>query len=136
MVKIILITHGDMAGSLLKTAAKICSFDVKSIAVFTVSGRTGPVDISKKIERNIDPSGTLVLVDLFGGTSCNVASYLTHGMENVNVLCGLNLNMLLTAINYRDKLSSAELAKKVSQDGVKSILNVTEKLNEHNNDKA
>lgn len=113
MVKIILVTHGDMAKAMLDTAAKICSFEESSIDVFTVSGKIDLQNISGGIRQKIDPSGTLILVDTFGGTSCNVAAGLTHGMPDVNVICGVNLNMLLAAINNREKLSSDELAQKV-----------------------
>lgn len=128
MVKIILVTHGDMAKAMLDTAAKICSFEESSIDVFTVSGKIDLQNISGGIRQKIDPSGTLILVDTFGGTSCNVAAGLTHGMPDVNVICGVNLNMLLAAINNREKLSSDELAQKVLEDGKKSVINATEKL--------
>ncbi|MDR0645783.1 MAG: hypothetical protein LBG46_02025 [Elusimicrobiota bacterium] len=135
MVKIILITHGDMAGAMLDTASKICPFEKESVDIFTVSGKVNLKEMSLQLKDKIDLAGTLIMVDVFGGTSCNLSAEIAHDMENVNVICGLNLNMLLTAISYRDKLSASDLAKKVSQDGVKSILNVTEKLNEHNNGK-
>ncbi len=128
MVKIILVTHGDMAKAMLDTAAKICSFEENSIDVFTVSGKIDLQNISGSICSKLDPAGTLILVDTFGGTSCNVAASLTHGMPNVNVICGVNLNMLLAAINNREKLSSSELAQKVLDDGKKAVINATEKL--------
>lgn len=128
MVKIILVTHGDMARSLLETAAKICSFDQDTIDVFTVSGKVDLVQISSGMRDKINPEGTLILVDTFGGTSCNVAASLTHGMANVNVVCGVNLNMLLAAINNREKLTPSELAEKVLEDGKKSLINATEKF--------
>ena len=128
MVKIILVTHGDMAKAMLDTAAKICSFEENSIDVFTVSGKIDLQNISGGIRQKIDPAGTLILVDTFGGTSCNVAAALTHGMPNVSVNCGVNLNMLLAAINNREKLSSDELAQKVLEDGKKAVINATEKL--------
>jgi len=128
MVKIILVTHGDMAKALLSTAANICSFDEHLIDVFTVSGKINLEDLSAGIKDKLDPSGTLILVDTFGGTSCNLAATLTHGMENVNVVCGVNLNMLLAAINNRDKMSPSELARKVLDDGKKAVINATEKL--------
>ena len=74
MVKIILVTHGEMAKAMLDTAAKICSFDENTIDVFTVSGKVNLHNIESGIKQKIDPAGTLILVDTFGGTSCNVAS--------------------------------------------------------------
>ena len=128
MVKIILVTHGEMAKAMLDTAAKICSFDENTVDVFTVSGKVNLHNIESGIKQKIDPAGTLILVDTFGGTSCNVASCMTHGMKNVNVICGINLNMLLAAINNRDKMSADELAQKALEDGKKAVINATEKL--------
>lgn len=128
MVKIILVTHGDMASALLDTAAKMYSFDKSAIDVFTVTGKVNLDNLSAEIKKKIDPAGTLILVDVFGGTSCNMTASLTHGMQNVNVVCGVNLNMLLAAISNCEKMTSAELAQKVMDSGVKSVVNVTEKL--------
>jgi len=129
MVKIILMAHGDMARSMLDTASEICSFSLEGVSVFSVSGRVDLEEISGKIKDIIDPSsGTLILADVFGGTSCNMAAALTHGMDNVSVICGFNLNMLLAALNYRGILPPSALAKKVLEDGQRSIINVTEKL--------
>jgi len=128
MVKIILVTHGEMAKALLDTAAKICSFEEDTVDVFTVSGKVDLQQISVGIKSKLDSAGTLILVDTFGGTSCNVAASLTHGMDNVTVVCGVNLNMLLAAINNRDKMSPTELAQKVLDDGKKAVINATEKL--------
>jgi mannose/fructose/sorbose-specific phosphotransferase system IIA component len=129
MVKIILVTHGDMARAMLETAAKICSFEEGTIDVFTVSGNKVDLNVvAGGIKEKIDPQGTLILVDIFGGTSCNIASALTHGMPNVHVICGVNLNMLLAAINHRNNFSADELVKKVLEYGLKGVMNVTEKF--------
>jgi mannose/fructose-specific phosphotransferase system component IIA len=117
-----------MARSMLETASKIYPFDINGVDVFTVSGKVDLQQLSGEIKQKVDPLGTLIMVDVFGGTACNVPATVTHGMGNVNVVCGLNLNMLLSALNNRDTLTAAELAGKVLEDGVKSMLNATEKL--------
>ncbi|MDR0953054.1 MAG: hypothetical protein LBM71_02540 [Elusimicrobiota bacterium] len=128
MVKIILVSHGDMAQALLNTAEKIYPFDPKSVDVFTVSGCVNWEGLSKKIKSSLGAQGALILVDVFGGSSCNMAATLTHGIDGVNVVSGVNLNMLLAALNNRDKMTSDELAKKVIEDGLKAVVNVTQRL--------
>jgi mannose/fructose-specific phosphotransferase system component IIA len=128
MVKIILITHGDMARAMLDTASKIYPFDKNSVDAFTVSGNVDLQQLRGEIKQKVDPEGTLIMVDAFGGTACNVPAAATHGMGNVNVVCGLNLNMLLSALSNRGALTAAELARKVLEDGVKSVFNATERL--------
>ncbi|MDR1124408.1 MAG: hypothetical protein LBL61_07565 [Elusimicrobiota bacterium] len=128
MVKIILIAHGGMARAMLETAAKIYPFDINSVDVFTVSGNVDLQQLSGEIRQKADQRGTLIMVDVFGGTACNIPAAATQGMGNVNVVCGLNLNMLLSALSNRGTLTAAALARKVLEDGVKGMLNATEKL--------
>ncbi len=128
MVKIILVTHGDMARSLIDTAGQIISFDPAAVDVFTVTGKVNFDELSVSIKDKIDPQGTLILVDTFGGSSCNVCAALSYGMDNVEVLCGVNLNMLIAALNNSGRLSVKELAAKVLEDGKKAVINATEKL--------
>jgi len=128
MVKIILISHGNMAKAMLHTAAKICPFDPKSVDVFTVSGRADLQRVAARVKKKLSPHGTLIMADVFGGTACNISAGITYGLKNAAVLCGFNLNMLITAINYRAELPIKELAAKTLDAGSKSIFNVSEML--------
>ena len=128
MVKIILISHGNMAKSLLETASEIGSFDVSEIPAFSVSGKGNLENLSRKILETLGENGTLILVDTLGGSSCNTAVQCTQHLRNVKVVCGVNLNMLLTAINNRNKMDLQSLTKKVLEDGRKSLIDISEKL--------
>ena len=128
MVKLILVTHGNMAKAMLNTAAKIYPFDKKSVAVFTVSGRMDLRRTAARIKKKLSSQGALIMTDIFGGTACNMSAGAAHGVKDAHVLCGLNLNMLLTALSYREKLNSAALAEKAREAGAKGLFNVTEKL--------
>ena len=112
MVKIILISHGNMAQSLLETAGKIGSFDISSIDTFSVSGKGDLEALPQRINKALGPNGTLILVDILGGSSCNTAVQCTQNLQNVKVICGVNLNMLLAAINNRDKMDITSLSAK------------------------
>ncbi len=128
MVKIILISHGNLAQTLLETAAQIGSFDTKDIDTFSVSGKGDFESLPEKISKALGKNGTLILVDTFGGSACNSAVQNTQHLENVKVLCGVNLNMLLAAINNRDKMDLTSLAQKVLEDGKKSLINISDRL--------
>ena len=67
MVKIILISHGNMAQALLETAAQIGSFDTKEIDTFSVSGKGDLENLPTKLLNSLGNNGTLILVDTFGG---------------------------------------------------------------------
>jgi len=128
MVKIIIISHGNMAQSLLETAAQIGSFDTKEIDTFSVSGPGDLENLPEKLLKALGPSGTLILVDTLGGSSCNSAVQTTQHLKNVKVICGVNLNMLLSAINNKDKMDLINLAAKVLEDGKKSLVDISERL--------
>ena len=50
--------------------------------------------------RQLGTAQTLILVDLFGATPCNVASKLVDGIDS-RLLTGVNLPMLLRAMSHR-----------------------------------
>lgn len=128
MVKIILISHGNIAEALLETASQIGSFDTKEIDTFSVSGKGDLENLPSKIINALGENGTLILVDTLGGSSCNSAVQSTQHLQNVKVICGVNLNMLLAAINNKDKMDLISLASKVLEDGKKSLVDISERL--------
>jgi PTS system mannose-specific IIA component len=71
----------------------------------------------KKVDRN---EGVLVLTDMFGGTPSNLSyTFLEEG--RVEVVSGVNLPMLVKALNTRGKQDLAHLAATVETFGKKSI---------------
>ena len=127
MVKLILISHGSLAKAMLDTASRICAFDKESVLALSVSGKIDLQETADKVKKNASPKGTLVLTDTFGGTACNMAVCSLQECNNTQVLCGLNLSMLLCALNNREKLNARDLAKKVLEDGKKAVFNATER---------
>jgi mannose/fructose-specific phosphotransferase system component IIA len=126
MVKLILITHGNFGESLLTTASEICCCSQKSITALSVSGKINLDELETKIKKSFTEEGTLIMVDTFGGTSSNIALKCSAENSKVSVVCGVNLNMVLSALNNQDKLNLADLTIKVITDGKKAILDATE----------
>ena len=72
--------------------------------------------------------GTLILTDMLGGTPCNASVLLTKNF-NIEVLTGVNLPMLLSAVfTSKTAQTAKELADKVLADGKKSIVNAKQLL--------
>ena len=126
MVKLILITHGNLGESLLDTASVICSYARQNITAFSVSGKVNLDELEAKIKNSVEKDGTLILVDSFGGTSANIALKCAADNNKISVVCGVNLNMVLSALNNQERLSLSELVAKVISDGKKAILEATE----------
>ena len=127
MVKLILITHGNLGQALLETVSNICCCAAESkITVLSVSGKVNLDETENKIKANSGQDGTLILADTFGGTACNLALKCAEGKDDVFVIPGVNLNMLLTAVHNQGKLGFKALAEKIINDGKKAIFEATE----------
>ena len=72
--------------------------------------------------------GAVILTDIFGGSATNISLTASKDLAKCHVITGLNLSMLLTAINSRKKLSAKELAEKIEADGKRAVINATELL--------
>lgn len=128
MVKIILVAHGSLAPALLETATDICCFEQNLVQCYSVSGKADLTEIGKKIKETALEDEVLVLADTFGGSSCNMALACAEGLDNVRVICGLNLNMLLSVLNNMKRMTLRDLAEKAVLDGKKAVFNATEIL--------
>ena len=128
MVKIILITHGNLGDCLLDTAQSICGCNKPNISFFSVTGKVNLEEIEQKIKTSLGKDGSLILVDSFGGTSCNIALKCAEKNKGVYVICGINLCMILSALHNQEHLNAEELATKLLEDGKKAIFEATEFL--------
>lgn len=122
-VGLLLITHGSLGRDLLETATLIlnaCPISTKTIAIQADCNPEEMFKSASKICRDLDEgSGVLVLTDLYGSTPSNIAIRLTE-KNNVYVISGANIPMLLRILNYSN-LCLGELAEKASsgaRDGV------------------
>lgn len=130
MVKLILVTHGNLAAQMLQTASQIlgkAAEDVQTLSVTTSSSiEQGAAEL--KLLLADAPEGVIVLTDIFGGSATNIALTASKDFPRCHVITGLNLSMLLTALNSRKKLTDKELAEKIESDGKRAVINATELL--------
>ncbi|HFC98356.1 MAG TPA: PTS sugar transporter subunit IIA [Thermosulfurimonas dismutans] len=123
MTGILVLAHGNLAHELVKVAGFILEEDGVAIPV-DITPDDPPENIRKRIEEAISTAdqgqGVLILTDLFGGTPSNLGlAFLQEGQ--VEVVCGVNLPMLIKALQHRD-LPPRELAALVAEAGRKSIV--------------
>ena len=117
------ITVRDLTEKIGKPAGE----DFVTFAVTTISSVQQEAE---KLQKALAacPEGAVVLTDIFGGSATNISLTATKDLPNCHVITGLNLSMLLTAINSRKKLSAKELAEKIEADGKRAVINATELL--------
>lgn len=110
MVQVILATHGAFCTGIRNSAEMIMG---PQEYMETVSMKEGgdPQEVAEEIGRLTDSydGGTLILADLFGGSPCNYAS-LQLKKQDVELVAGLSLPMLLQVLENRDTMCPADLA--------------------------
>ena len=123
-VALFIITHEGIANNLLRTALSIINDQPENINCFEIP-MDAPVeeikhDIQNTIEQLDKNKEILFLTDIYGGTPSNIASSFING-QRIRLISGLNLAMIIKAINYRD-LPLSELVEKIIEGGRQSIM--------------
>jgi PTS system mannose-specific IIA component len=123
MIEYIIITHGSLALELLKTCEMIIG---KQDRVYIITVQTGAslqniADELDKIIENSKENGIIIFTDMFGGSPSNIAmSYLKN--DDVEVVTGVNLPMLIKAFALRQESESiGEISKLCAEAGKNSI---------------
>jgi mannose PTS system EIIA component len=124
MVGIIILAHGDLGLQFITTARLIGLNSEESVVAISVI----PADTTNALReqvaqaiKNVDRgNGVLILTDLFGGTPTNLSlAFLEEG--KVEVVTGLNLPMVIKAINSRADHDLRTLARLASEAGKENI---------------
>jgi mannose PTS system EIIA component len=123
MVGIIVVAHGGLAQAFGETAEMIVG---PSEGFKTCSFTQGSdVDSLRKMLKNSikdvnKGEGVIILTDMFGGTPSNISlSFLES--DKVEVITGVNLPMVITALTKRKGKTIGELARTLKEGGSKNI---------------
>ncbi len=127
MLGLLLITHGTLGESLIQCACHVLNRRPDQLMQLGVAAGDDPKDLlplaSQLLALVNRGEGVLVLTDIYGASPSNLAAKLLQpGL--VEGLAGVNLPMLLRAINYRDKGMDTLLARATGggRDGVLNML--------------
>ena len=124
MIGIVIVTHCQLGNALIDAAGFI--LDTRPEALVSVSiDITEDADklrgkIAREIKQTSGKEGVLILTDMFGGTPSNL-SYSFLEESRVEVISGVNLPILIQAINKRKEMDLAQLAAYLEEHGKKSI---------------
>lgn len=128
MVNFVVVTHGEFGAYLVEAAESIVGRQGDGVAVVSISARLGVDEVRRRVEAVVNdlrgPGGLIVLTDIPGGTPSNVALPSAKSLDDVAVVSGLNLTMLITAFAHRKTLGLAELTAKILADGRRSIKDI------------
>jgi PTS system mannose-specific IIA component len=124
MIGIVIVTHSQLGEALIEAAEFILGSRPQGTVSVSIDLNQNADRLREKVAAGIKKvsrdKGVLILTDMFGGTPSNLSfSFLEEG--RVEVLSGVNLPILVHALDNRGKMRLAELAASIEIFGRKSI---------------
>ncbi|MBV6389959.1 MAG: PTS system fructose-specific EIIA component [Nitrosomonas europaea] len=127
MIGILIISHEQLGTSLIDCIIHILGERPPLLVNHIVSSAEGPdsglVRLQATLKQLDQGGGVLILTDIFGATPSNIARNLIRS-GRVECLAGLNLPMLLRAVQYRHQ-PLPQLIDKVLAGGRESIFQIS-----------
>ena len=124
MIGVVIVTHSQLGEAFIEAAEFIIGTRPDTMVSVSINLNEHADKLREKIAKSIKTvnrhKGVLILTDMFGGTPSNLSySFLEEG--RVEVISGVNLPILVQAINKRKEMELSELAKSLEAFGKKSI---------------
>ena len=123
-VGILLVSHNNIGTELINTARQMLACCPLPTRVLSIESMDNPDIIRHKMNDDLEAldqgKGILILTDMFGSTPCNIACAVSD-RDDVRIVSGLNLPMLIRVLNY-PKLSLDELEKKAFSGGQEGVV--------------
>ena len=126
MIGLLLITHGGLGEALVQCACHVFNQRPPQFMQLGLASQDDPalaLPLARDLLALVDSGdGVLVLTDIFGATPANVAMQLLEP-GRIEGLAGVNLPMLLRALNYRQQDMTSLLTKAAGggREGVVSL---------------
>ncbi|MCH4284101.1 MULTISPECIES: PTS sugar transporter subunit IIA [Bacillota] len=119
---LIITSHGNLASEILNSANMIVG-DTSSIKTVCMAAEDGLEGTTKKMQEAIascNHESIVILADLYGGTPFNVAVINAQKNDNIRVVSGLNLGMVIeySVSQLEDVHALADYLCEVGKNGV------------------
>lgn len=123
MIGGIIVSHGKLAEEILN-ALTIILGEAPNIEAISIGWYNDVEDSKKKISQSLkrvnQKNGVVIFTDMFGGTPSNLSfSFLKN--NQVEIITGVNLPMLIKFVSLQRSNNLKEVAKKVIEQGKKNI---------------
>jgi PTS system mannose-specific IIA component len=124
MIGIVIVTHSRLGEAFIEASEFILGNKPEATVSISIDLNENADKLREKIAAGIKKvnrnKGVLILTDMFGGTPSNLSySFLEEGI--IEVISGVNLPILIKAVNTRKKMELGELATTLESFGKKSI---------------
>ena len=124
MIGIVVVTHSQLGKALIDAAEFVIGVRPEAAVAVSIDLNENADKLRKKIAEGTkevnQKEGVLILTDMFGGTPSNLSySFLEEG--RLEVISGVNLPILVKAVDTREKMELSKLAAMLENFGKKSI---------------
>jgi mannose PTS system EIIA component len=125
MIGIVVVTHSQLGEALIASAEFILGSRPEGVIFVSIDLDQNVDKLREKVAAGIKKvnrnQGVIILTDMFGGTPSNISySFLDEG--RIEVLAGVNLPILVHALDTRSRSALGELAASLEVFGKKSIV--------------
>jgi len=121
---LLIITHNQVGAELLATATAMLGKCPLNARVLPVTTACDPEELQQRAVLMISTleqgDGVIILTDMYGSTPANIAKNLQRSHEQVDVITGVNLPMLVRLLNY-PHLKRPQLVAKALSGGREGI---------------
>ena len=128
MIGFVVVTHGELAAGLIQAARMIIG-ELPAVIGVSLKESQGVAELQADVEeaiRTVDQGqGVLIFVDMIGASPFNISAQCAAQHQDIEVISGVNLPMLLETVLQRDDHSFDELVLTAIQSGRESIQNLT-----------
>ena len=132
LVGAVVVTHGQLGQELVAVAQTIVG-ETSHIEAVSIGWNDDVEESRKRIEEAVQKvdqgEGVIILTDMFGGTPSNLSLPLLQRNE-LEIITGVNLPMVIKLVDQSGKDSLLELVSKVTAEGQKHISIASELLGE------
>ena len=126
---ILIVTHGNIGKELLDSASMLIKIE-QQVHVIGLYADDDINDVHKKVENFISHhAAVLILTDLLSGATTRIAA-LSLQYPQVEVITGMNLVMLISAIRESLNYDVKTLAAVVKKTAVEDIVNVRKRIDD------
>lgn len=126
MTGILIISHHTLAISLKETVAAVVG-DRENVSALCITKEERLEDFTERLkaeaERLKKAGGLLIFADMFGGTPCNASVALFGSDEDVEIITGFNMPLVIEAV-MKSEMKAAEITSMLMAKKEKTIIDV------------
>ena len=122
---IILLSHGPLASGLLGTMEMVLG-TVDNVTALELEEGGHPEKYRMRIAEIVEamPEKSVFLMDIFGGSPFNqVIQYFLENGKEIRAVSGMNLGMLIAAVNARQN-DDSDMIEEIAKMGKEAVINI------------